>query len=57
MKKHGGKREGAGRPAKYDEPMRQTTIRLPPDWLERLRIEFESVQAGVEKLVREHMAK
>ena len=53
-KQHGGKRSGAGRPPKHEQPMKQYTIRLPEHWREELIAEFGSLQKAVETLVQNH---
>lgn len=56
-KGHGGKRVGAGRPARFGVPMETKTIRLPPDWADRLAAEFGSLQTAIEALVSLHLAR
>lgn len=51
----GGKREGAGRPPKHDQPMRRIDVRLPPQWLDKLKEEFGSYQKAIETLVKNHL--
>jgi hypothetical protein len=47
----GGKREGAGRPALYQEPMVECTVTLPPDIADALReMGAGNLSAGVRKL-------
>ncbi|MFA4973469.1 MAG: hypothetical protein WC683_12695 [bacterium] len=47
----GGKREGAGRPALYQEPMVEYTVTLPPDMADALReLGGGNLSAGVRKL-------
>ena len=56
-KKHGGRREGSGRPPKYDEPMTRTTISAPKSHVEHLRtIGKGSVSEGVRVLVEKDMS-
>jgi hypothetical protein len=54
-KTHGGKRPGAGRKPRYRVPMEQKTVRLPPDWINRLTAEFDTFQNAIETLVKLHL--
>lgn len=54
-KRHGGRREGAGRKPKYGEPMKRIDVRLPPSWLAQLKEEFGSYQEAIETLVKTHL--
>lgn len=56
-RERGGRREGAGRPPKYGQPMKRVDVRLPPDWIEALQAEFGSFQQAVETLVKNHLGK
>jgi len=51
----GGKRQGAGRPADYDETKKRSSVALPPSWWQRLIAEFGSKQAAIEELVKRHL--
>ncbi len=51
MTKHGGKREGAGKPAQYDKPMRAVEVTLDEETIEF----YKSIGNGnLSKGIREH---
>lgn len=54
-KQHGGQRPGAGRKPRLGVPMQQKTVRLPPEWIDRLNTEFGSFQEAIETLVKLHL--
>ena len=51
MKSHGGKREGAGKPAQYNKPMRAVEVTLDEETIEF----YKSIGNGnLSKGIREH---
>jgi hypothetical protein len=52
---HGGKRKGAGRKSRFSVPMKQKTVRLPPEWIAKLEREFGTFQKAIETLTSNHL--
>jgi hypothetical protein len=47
--KHGGKRPNAGRPSKYGEPLRATTVRCPESRVPELKAIIKATLKTFEK--------
>jgi len=50
-RQHGGQRSGAGRPAKYSEPLRQITVRVTSDQLDVLKTIAATPSEAVRSLI------
>lgn len=50
--KRGGRRDGAGRPARFGTRMKAYTVRMTPELHDRLVAEHGSFQAAIEHLLK-----